>query len=74
MGNRAVKELKQTIVSGQGEFHLRTLKWRIENNDKLPIEYLEPKIPYRETLRKRPVRITAIRNNLVAQASSVKFT
>ena len=22
------KELKQTIVSGQGEFHLRTLKWR----------------------------------------------
>ena len=28
------KELKQTIVSGQGEFHLRTLKWRIENNDK----------------------------------------
>ena len=35
------KELKQTIVSGQGEFHLRTLKWRIENNDKLPIEYLE---------------------------------
>ena len=33
------KELKQTIVSGQGEFHLRTLKWRIENNDKLAIEY-----------------------------------
>ena len=32
------KELKQTIVSGQGEFHLRTLKWRIENNDKLPID------------------------------------
>ena len=46
------KELKQTIVSGQGEFHLRTLKWRIENNDKLPIEYLEPKIPYRETITK----------------------
>ncbi len=44
------KELKQTIVSGQGEFHLRTLKWRIENNDKLPIEYLEPRIPYRETI------------------------
>ena len=28
------KELKQTIVSGQGEFHLRTLKWRLENNEK----------------------------------------
>lgn len=46
------KELKQTIVSGQGEFHLRTLKWRIENNDKLTIEYIEPKIPYRETITK----------------------
>ncbi len=46
------KELKQTIVSGQGEFHLRTLKWRLENNDKIEIEYLEPRIPYRETITK----------------------
>ena len=46
------KELKQTIVSGQGEFHLKTLKWRLENNDKIEIEYLEPKIPYRETITK----------------------
>ncbi len=46
------KELKQTIVYGQGEFHLRTLKWRIENNDKLPIVFEEPKIPYRETITK----------------------
>jgi elongation factor G len=46
------KELKQTILSGQGEFHLRTLKWRIENNDKIAIEYFEPKIPYRETITK----------------------
>ena len=46
------KELKQTIVSGQGEFHLRTLKWRIENNEKLQINYLEPRIPYRETITK----------------------
>ncbi|MDR3250247.1 MAG: elongation factor G [Tannerella sp.] len=46
------KELKQMIVSGQGEFHLRTLKWRIENNDKIAIEYIEPKIPYRETITK----------------------
>ena len=46
------KELKQTIVSGQGEFHLRTLKWRVENNDKLPIEFIEPRIPYRETITK----------------------
>ena len=46
------KELKQTIVSGQGEFHLKTLKWRLENNDKIEIEFLEPKIPYRETITK----------------------
>ncbi len=46
------KELKQTIVSGQGEFHLRTLKWRIENNDKLAVEFVEPRIPYRETITK----------------------
>jgi len=46
------KELRQTIVFGQGEFHLRTLKWRIENNDKVMIDYLEPKIPYRETITK----------------------
>ena len=46
------KELKQTIISGQGEFHLKTLKWRMENNDKIEIEFLEPKIPYRETITK----------------------
>ena len=46
------KELKQTILSGQGEFHLRTLKWRVENNDKLPIMFEEPRIPYRETITK----------------------
>ena len=46
------KELKQTILYGQGEFHLRTLKWRIEHNDKIQIEFKEPKIPYRETITK----------------------
>ncbi|MDE6040393.1 MAG: elongation factor G, partial [Muribaculaceae bacterium] len=46
------KELKQTILSGQGEFHLRTLKWRVENNDKVNIVFEEPKIPYRETITK----------------------
>jgi elongation factor G len=46
------KELKQMIVSGQGEFHLKTLKWRLENNDKIKIVYSEPKIPYRETITK----------------------
>ena len=46
------KELKQTLVKGQGEFHLRTLKWRMENNEKIGIKFEEPKIPYRETITK----------------------
>ena len=47
------KELRQTIVHGQGEFHLRTLKWRLENNEKIQIKFEEPKIPYRETITKQ---------------------
>ncbi|MBQ0048863.1 MAG: elongation factor G [Bacteroidales bacterium] len=46
------KELKQILVHGQGEFHLRTLKWRMENNEKVQIVFDEPKIPYRETITK----------------------
>ena len=46
------KELRQILVHGQGEFHLRTLQWRLENNEKLQIQFYEPKIPYRETITK----------------------
>lgn len=46
------KELRQTLIKGQGEFHLRTLKWRMENNEKINIIYDEQKIPYRETITK----------------------
>ncbi len=46
------KELRQILVHGQGEFHLRTLKWRMENNEKIQIVFEEPKIPYRETITK----------------------
>ena len=46
------KELRQTLVHGQGEFHLRTLKWRLSNNEKMEIVYGEPRIPYRETITK----------------------
>lgn len=46
------KELRQTIIHGQGEFHLRTLKWRMENNEKIQVKFEEPKIPYRETITK----------------------
>ena len=46
------KELKQIIIKGQGELHLNIAKWYLENLDKIPIEYIAPKIPYRETITK----------------------
>lgn len=46
------KELKQTIIHGQGEHHLNILKWRLNNDYKVDIEYFPPRIPYRETITK----------------------
>ncbi len=46
------KELKQIILSGQGEMHLNVAKWMIENQHKVAIEFFPPKIPYRETITK----------------------
>jgi len=46
------KELKQLILQGQGELHLTLVKWLVENIEKVPIEYLAPRIPYRETITK----------------------
>ncbi len=46
------KELKQTILSGQGEHHINILKWKLNNVDKIEIELMAPKIPYRETITK----------------------
>ncbi|MGA3012560.1 MAG: elongation factor G [Bacteroidales bacterium] len=46
------KELKQVILMGQGELHLNIAKWQLENLEKIGIEFLAPKIPYRETITK----------------------
>ena len=46
------KELKQLIIYGQGEFHLNTLKWHLNNEHNIEIEFITPKIPYRETITK----------------------
>jgi elongation factor G len=46
------KELKQTIIHGQGEYHLNIMKWHLDNIFKIPTEFLTPKIPYRETITK----------------------
>lgn len=68
------KELRQIIVHGQGEFHLRTLKWRLENNEKLQVAYGEPKIPYRETITKALAPTTATRSSREEPDSSAKYT
>ena len=46
------KELKQTILQGQGEHHLNILKWQLANINKMEVEYFAPKIPFRETITK----------------------
>lgn len=44
------KELRQLILEGQGELHLNIAKWHLENNIKIQVNYLTPRIPYRETI------------------------
>ena len=46
------KELKQTIIQGQGEHHLNILKQRLSTENKMEVEFFAPKIPYRETITK----------------------
>ena len=46
------KELKQTLLYGQGEYHLNILKWHLDNVFKIPTEFLAPRISYRETITK----------------------
>ena len=46
------KELKQTIINGQGEQHINILKWHLNNDYKIEVELFAPKIPYRETITK----------------------
>ncbi len=46
------KELKQLILQGQGELHLNIVKWHLEKLNKIEVDYLSPKIPYRETITK----------------------
>ncbi|MEX1121029.1 MAG: elongation factor G, partial [Balneolales bacterium] len=49
------QELKQIIISGQGEEHLGMVKYRLQRRFKVDVEFYEPGIPYRETITK-PVR------------------
>jgi len=46
------KELKQMIIRGQGEYHVTTVKWHLDNLYKIPVNFMPAKIPYRETVTK----------------------
>ncbi len=46
------KELRQTILSGNGEQHINVVKWKINNEFGLDVELFAPKVPYRETITK----------------------
>ncbi len=46
------KELKQIILQGQGEHHLNILKWTLSNLNKIEVEFVVPRISYRETITK----------------------
>jgi elongation factor G len=44
-------ELKQTIIHGQGELHLDIIIKRLKEKYGVEVDVVEPKIPYRETIR-----------------------
>ncbi len=44
------QELKQIIIHGQGEEHLNTIEHALTNRFNLDIEFITPRIPYRETI------------------------
>ena len=46
------RELRQLLLSGQGELHLMVCKWFLENVYKLHVDFVAPRISYRETIRK----------------------
>ncbi len=45
--------LHQTLISGQGELHLQIVAERLKRRYRVEIELVEPRIPYRETIRGR---------------------
>ncbi|MEO1625662.1 MAG: elongation factor G, partial [Bacteroidota bacterium] len=44
------KTLKQTLLHGQGQLHLDIIRYRIEKVNNVSMEFIKPKISYRETI------------------------
>jgi elongation factor G len=47
------QELSQTLLHCQGDMHLAVIKWKLEHHHHLDAQFNKPKVPYRETIRKR---------------------
>ena len=47
------QELRQIILYSQGELHMSAAKWRLERRYKVEAEFIDPKVPYRETIQKQ---------------------
>lgn len=45
-------ELKQTLLHGQGQLHLDITRYRVDKFYGLNMEFIKPRIPYRETITK----------------------
>lgn len=46
------KETAETVISGQGELHLDIIRGRLKRRFQVDIELVEPKVAFRETIRK----------------------
>jgi elongation factor G len=50
-------ELRQMLLHGQGQLHLDITKYRIEKVHGISMEYIKPRIPYRETITREATEI-----------------
>lgn len=46
------QELRQIILHGQGELHLAVARWLLHHRFRVEADFVEPRIPYRETIQK----------------------
>jgi elongation factor G len=47
------QELQQTILHGLGEEHLNVILYELQNRFNLKVEFITPRIPYRETITRK---------------------
>ncbi|TVR49567.1 MAG: elongation factor G [Puniceicoccaceae bacterium] len=50
---RVDPEIRQTVISGQGELHMKVICERLKRRFNVEIQLVEPRVPFRETIRGR---------------------